>query len=60
MPKKRKKVENLEKEEILIQRFPYRCPYCDEVISYDSIELKTGENEIECLFCKKKFIKIIE
>lgn len=45
--------------EIVIQKFPYRCPYCDQQLSYDSDSLKVGENEIQCPFCKKKFIKVI-
>ena len=47
------------KEEQVIQNFPHRCPYCDETISYDTFDLKPGENEIECPSCKKIYIKII-
>jgi len=55
--KTEKKVRDF--EDIVIQRFPYRCPYCDEPISYDSFNLRIGENEIQCPLCRRKFIKII-
>lgn len=44
---------------MVVQKFPYRCPYCDQALSYDTYSLKIGENEIVCPFCKKKFIKVI-
>jgi len=46
-------------DEQLVQRFPHRCPYCDQPISYDQFDLKVGENEVECFSCKKMFIKVI-
>lgn len=46
-------------DELIIQRFPNRCPYCNEPISYESINLKIGENEVNCPSCKKKFIKVV-
>jgi hypothetical protein len=46
-------------EEQTVQEFPRRCPYCEKVISYENIELKEGENEIECSSCKKKYIKVV-
>lgn len=46
-------------DEFVIQKFPNRCPYCEEPISYDSIHLKIGDNEVECPFCKRKFIKVV-
>lgn len=46
-------------QEMVIQKFPYRCPYCDQVLSYEAYSLSVGDNEILCLFCKKKFIKVI-
>jgi uncharacterized Zn-finger protein len=46
-------------EEEVVQRFPYRCPYCDQTISYDQYDLKVGENEIECPFCKRIYIKVV-
>jgi DNA-directed RNA polymerase subunit RPC12/RpoP len=46
-------------EEQVIQKFPYRCPYCDQPVSYDQFDLKTGENEIQCPSCKKIFIKVV-
>lgn len=45
-------------EEQVVQKFPHRCPYCDQIISYDEIELKRGENEIECPSCRKIYIYI--
>ena len=46
-------------EEQVIQKFPYRCPYCDQPVSYDQFDLKIGENEIQCPSCKKIFIKVV-
>ena len=46
------------KEEVL-QKFPYRCPYCDQPISYDSFELKEGENSIQCPSCLKTYVRIL-
>ena len=46
-------------KESIVQHFPHRCPYCDQPISYDPFELKTGENKIECPSCKKMFIKVV-
>ncbi len=46
-------------EEHVIQKFPYRCPYCEREVSYETMELKIGENEIECPSCKKKYIKLV-
>ena len=46
-------------EEQVVQEFPYRCPYCDQIVSYDDLHLKPGENEIKCLYCKKKYIKVV-
>jgi DNA-directed RNA polymerase subunit RPC12/RpoP len=46
-------------EEKVIQEFSHRCPYCDHPISYDEIDLKSGENEIECPSCKRIFIKVV-
>jgi DNA-directed RNA polymerase subunit RPC12/RpoP len=46
-------------EEQIIQKFPYRCPYCDEPVSYDQVDLKIGENEIRCPLCNKIYIKVI-
>lgn len=48
-----------EKKEQVVQKFPYRCPYCDQVVSYENVNLKRGENEIQCPWCKKKYIKIV-
>ena len=46
-------------EEQLVQKFPYRCPYCDKVISYEKVNLKVGENEIKCPSCKEVYIKVV-
>jgi transposase-like protein len=46
-------------EEQVVQEFPYRCPYCDQEVSYEKIKLKVGENKIECPFCKRKYIKVV-
>jgi len=48
-----------ELKEQVVQKFPYRCPYCDHPITYDQFNLKIGENEIKCPFCKKKYIKVV-
>jgi uncharacterized protein YbaR (Trm112 family) len=45
--------------EQVIQKFPYRCPYCEQPITYDDLNLKPGENEITCPFCKKTYIRIV-
>ncbi len=46
-------------EEQVIQKFAYRCPYCDQPISYDQFHLKMGENKIQCPSCKKTYIKVV-
>ncbi len=46
-------------EEQIVEEFPYRCPYCDQEVSYEKIKLKVGENEIECPSCKKEYIKVV-
>lgn len=46
-------------EELVVQEFPYRCPYCDQLVSYENIELRVGENEVECPSCKRKYIKVV-
>jgi DNA-directed RNA polymerase subunit RPC12/RpoP len=45
-------------EEQVIQKFSYRCPYCDKPVSYDQIDLKMGKNEVKCPSCKRVYIKI--
>jgi C4-type Zn-finger protein len=49
----------MKSEEQVIQKFPYRCPYCDQPISYDQSHLKVGENKIQCPSCKKTYIKVV-
>ena len=46
-------------EEQVVQKFPLRCPYCDQPISYDQLDLREGENEIRCPSCKKIYIKVV-
>jgi uncharacterized C2H2 Zn-finger protein len=46
-------------EEQVIQRFPHRCPYCDQPISYDQFDLRDGENEIQCPSCKRVYVKVV-
>ena len=48
-----------ELEEQVVQKFPHRCPYCDQPISYDQFDLRDGENEIRCASCKKIYIKVV-
>ena len=48
-----------EPEEQVIQKFPNRCPYCDQPISYDQFDLKIGENLVECPSCKKTFFRVV-
>jgi DNA-directed RNA polymerase subunit RPC12/RpoP len=59
MNRRNKHHQKKEFEEQLVQKFPYRCPYCDQPISYDPFDLKVGENEIRCFSCKKIFIKVV-
>jgi ribosomal protein L37AE/L43A len=46
-------------EEQMIQKFSYRCPYCEQPVSYDQMDLRAGENEIKCPSCKKEYIKVV-
>ena len=46
-------------EEQVVQKFSCRCPYCDQPISYDDLNLKIGENEIQCPSCGKIYIKVV-
>jgi len=46
-------------EEIVVQKFPHCCPYCDQPISYERFDLKEGENEIQCPSCKKMYVKVV-
>ena len=46
-------------DEQRVQRFPHRCPYCDQLISYEAFDLKEGENPIQCPSCQKTYIKVI-
>ncbi len=46
-------------EEQVVQEFPYRCPYCDQIVSYKKYDLKSGENVIKCPSCKGEYIKVV-
>ena len=46
-------------EEQIVQKLPYRCPYCEQPISYDQFNLKVGENEVKCPSCKRTYIKLV-
>ena len=46
-------------EEQVVQKFPHRCPYCDQIVSYEKYDLKSGENVIKCPSCKKTYIKVV-
>ncbi|MBS3917768.1 MAG: hypothetical protein KG012_02665 [Deltaproteobacteria bacterium] len=46
-------------EELVVQEFPYRCPYCDQEVSYEKIKLRVGENAIECPSCQRGYIKVV-
>ena len=46
-------------DEQIVQKFPHRCPYCDQPISYEAFDLKEGENAIPCPSCQKTYIKVI-
>jgi rubrerythrin len=59
MVKKSNDYSQMKLEEQMIQKFSYRCPYCDQPISYENYDLKVGENEIQCPSCKKIYIKVV-
>ncbi len=59
MNRRRKLPKKGELEEHVVQKFPQACPYCDRPVLYDQFDLKVGENEIQCLSCKKTYIKVI-
>ncbi len=46
-------------DEQVIQKFSYRCPYCEQPISYEDFHLKPGENEIICPSCNKTYVKVV-
>lgn len=45
-------------EEFVVQKLEPRCPYCDQVVSYDHVDLRAEENPITCPSCQKVFLKI--
>ena len=59
MKRSSKPLKKKDLEETLVQRFPHRCPYCDQPVSYDQFDLTAGENEIQCLSCKRTYIKMV-
>jgi DNA-directed RNA polymerase subunit RPC12/RpoP len=46
-------------EEQVVQKFPYRCPYCDQPVSYDRYDLQEGETPVRCPSCGKTYIRVI-
>ena len=46
-------------DEVVVQSFPHRCPYCDQTISYDQSDVEEGEHPIRCPSCKRIFIKVV-
>jgi len=46
-------------EEQVIQKFSHRCPYCDQPITYGDLDLRPGENEVNCPSCKRTYIKVV-
>jgi transposase-like protein len=59
MKGRNKRYKKKELEEQVIQKLPYRCPYCDHPITYDDLHLRPGENEIKCPSCQRTYIKIV-
>jgi len=59
MVKKTNDYSHMKLEEQVIQKFPQRCPYCDQPVFYEKFDLKVGENEIQCPSCKKIYIKVV-
>jgi rubrerythrin len=58
MKGRNKRYKKKELEEQVIQKLPYRCPYCDHPITYDDLHLKPRENEVKCPSCKRNYIKV--
>ena len=46
-------------EEQVLQKFPYRCPYCDQPVSYKASDLRKGENTVQCPSCGKTYLKVV-
>ena len=46
-------------KERVVQKLPYRCPYCEQPVTYDDLHLKPGENEVKCPSCKRTYIKLV-
>ncbi len=46
-------------KEQVIQKFSHRCPYCDQPITYDNLDLRPGENEVHCPSCNRTYIKVV-
>lgn len=46
-------------EEFVAHKFEYRCPYCDQPVSYDHVDLRKSENTVACPSCQKVFIKVV-
>ncbi len=46
-------------KEQVIQKFSHRCPYCDRPMTYDNLDLRPGENEVNCPSCNRTYIKVV-
>ena len=46
MIKRSKGYSKTELEEQVVQKFPHRCPYCDQPLSYDQFDTFDGETPI--------------
>ncbi|MGZ3559559.1 MAG: ATP-dependent DNA helicase RecG [Thermodesulfobacteriota bacterium] len=46
-------------EEQVIQKFSHRCPYCEQPITYPDLNLRPGENEVNCPSCNKTYIRVV-
>ncbi len=49
-----------ESNEVVVQKFDHRCPYCDQPVFYEKFDLEEGENLIRCPSCGKTYIKVIQ
>ena len=49
----------MELQEQFLERLPHGCPYCDEIVFYEQMDLKEGDHLILCPTCRKKYVKAI-
>jgi hypothetical protein len=45
------------RQEIVIETFAHRCPYCDAEAVHDP--LPPGEHEVTCSHCRRSYIRIV-